>query len=235
MKVIAYIRKSTDDERIQTTSHKYQRAEIEERYSKEYSEIEYYEVSESAAKKGRKVFTEILKKIENYIKKGEQTVLLSHNIDRLTRNLYDLAKLDELRRAGLQIRTIGGDISGDSAMMTLSIQAIFATDFVDRLKSKMSSAYLQLAKEGKWTFGTITGYMKGKEKGIREPHPEKSKAIQQIFKEFLESDFGVSQFKKRVNEILTLYDMRKLSLNGLIYLLKNRYYIGKIEYKEKEY
>lgn len=235
MKVFAYIRKSTDDKRLQTHSLAYQREEILRAFKGEYDKIDFFEASESAAKTGRKSFSELLRIIEHEIKQGEQVILLAHAVDRLTRNLFDLAKLEELRQQGLKIRTCGSDFEGDSALLNLSIQAIFATDFVGKLKSKMNSAYEQGAREGKSFFGVPLGYQAGEIKGIRKPHPEKSKAIKRIFKEFVASDQGTSEFTPKAKEIGKIYGVRIMNPTSLSYILRNSFYMGVIQYNGVEY
>ena len=54
--------------------------------------IEWFEEKETAAKRGRPVFTEVLKRL----RKGEADGLVVHKIDRSARNLRDWADIGEL-------------------------------------------------------------------------------------------------------------------------------------------
>jgi len=235
-RVFAYLRKSTDDNKKQQNSLQYQRAEIARMFGNQYGEIQFFEASESAAKQGREVFDRLVKEIKDALKYDEQPILLSHAVDRLTRNLYDLAKLNELREQGLIIRTCSGDYQGSDALITLSIQGVFAADQINKMKTKMQAAYKRAAKEqGKWFFGVPMGYMAGKVKGIREPHPVKSVGVKRIFKEFLEHSGSVSSFFPRALKIAEAYGVRLKARQNLHYILKNRFYIGKIHFQGTEY
>lgn len=238
MKIFAYLRKSTDETQRGKQMHSlaYQKEEISRRFTGEYPDIEYTEVSESAAKKGRTEFSNLIKKIESSLKK-EETILLAYDVDRLTRNLHDLAKLEELRENGLAIRTCDADYKGESATLMLGIKALFAKNFVGQLKSKMKSAYDQGAREGKSFAGVPRGYMAGPEKGVRIPHPKNAKSINKIFNKYISWNGSTSDFRSVANDIIRVdSDMSILSSHqGLHYLLRNTFYIGKISRNGKEY
>ena len=234
--VFAYLRKSTDDDKKQQNSLQYQRAEITRMFGNQYEEIQYFEASESAAKQGREVFERLVKQIKDALEHKEQTILLAHAVDRLTRNLYDLAKLNELREQGLIIRTCSGDYQGSDALITLSIQGVFAADQINKMKTKMQAAYKRAAQEqGKWFFGVPVGYTAGKVKGIREPHPVKSVGVKRIFREFLEYSGSVSSFFPRAQKIAQAYGFRLKAKQKLHYMLNNRFYMGKIHLQGTEY
>lgn len=234
MKVFAYIRKSTDDARIQQHSLEYQKRAIFDRFEKEYgNNIEFFLSSESATKKGREIFNKVMNDIKKHLKKGEEVVLLAHEVDRLLRNYWDLAMIYDLVKQGIKIRTIVEDFISPHSMPYFSMKAIWAVEMVENMKRKMREAYIQIAKQGKTVSGVARGYMPGPEKGIRIPHPEKSKGILQIFEGFLEHPDTLNGFLPKAKKTLKKYGMSVNSYEGVKYILTNRYYIGEAKYSPR--
>lgn len=233
MKVYAYIRKSTDDAKLQKNSLAYQKEEILRRFGGDYENIEWLEASESAAKDGRTVFAELIAKTKKQMRKSDNSVvLLAYSIDRLSRNNKDTAEIADLIGEGVKIYTVN---EGEASELLFSILGAFARREVQNTKKRMKSAYRQGAKEGKYFFGVARGYMAGSVKGIREPHPIKSKGIKKLFDEFLRFDGGVTEYLMKANEIAGIFELGRISLSGLSDILRNKFYIGIISYEDEEY
>ena len=105
MKYILYARKSSEQEERQAMSIESQKNEMTCLANKLGVRIEkIYEEQMSAKKTGRPVFNEML----DYLARYKDCVVLAWKVDRLTRNIFDGARIIELLESGniKEIRTI---------------------------------------------------------------------------------------------------------------------------------
>ena len=105
---IAYTRVSTQKQGTQGVSLQEQRRAIT-RYAQKHKLIiaSWYQEQNTAAKRGRVIFQDVLKKLEaNDGKLG----LLMHKIDRGARNLRDWADIGELIDSGIKVRFAHDDL-----------------------------------------------------------------------------------------------------------------------------
>src|SRR5258708_15406452 len=114
-----YIRVSTAKQGEKGVSLQEQRVAIED-YAHRFglSIAQWFEERESAAKKRRPVFTQMMRQM----RQGKAQGIIIHKIDRGARNLKDLADLGELIDSGVEVHfanesldlnTLGGRLSAD--------------------------------------------------------------------------------------------------------------------------
>lgn len=109
----AYIRVSTVRQGEQGVSLQEQKSAITGFCSRNGIEIsEWFEERETAAKRGRPIFVNMLQ----MLRKGNADGVVIHKIDRSARNLKDWADLGELVDSGIEIRFAVDDFD-----MTLSL------------------------------------------------------------------------------------------------------------------
>lgn len=94
----------------------------------------WFEEKETAAKRGRPVFGQVLQRL----RKGEADGLIVHKVDRSARNLKDLADLGELIDSGIPVYFAGEgiDMNTRSGRLAADIQAVVAADFIRNLRER---------------------------------------------------------------------------------------------------
>jgi site-specific DNA recombinase len=128
-----YIRVSTAKQGEQGVSLRQQRDAIE-RYAQRNSLeiIRWFEEQETAAKRGRPVFGEMMK----LLRKKRIAGVIIHKIDRSARNLKDWADLGELIDSGIDVRFANEslDLSSRGGRLSADIQAVVAADYIRNLR-----------------------------------------------------------------------------------------------------
>ena len=101
---------------------------------------EWFKESETAAKRGRPIFTHMLRLLKQ--KKGRGVLI--HKIDRSARNLKDWADLGEMIDAGIEVHFVndGLDLQTRGGRLSADIQAIVAADFIRNLREETKKGFL---------------------------------------------------------------------------------------------
>src|SRR5579863_5439512 len=160
-----YVRVSTIKQGEQGVSLQQQREAIE-RYAQRNScdVVQWFEEQETAAKRGRPVFGEMIK----LLKRGKARGVIIHKIDRSARNLRDWADLGELIDQGVEVcfanesldlRSRGGRLSAD-------IQAVVAADYIRNLREETRKGFYGRLKQGLYPMPAPLGYL---DKGQGQP------------------------------------------------------------------
>jgi DNA invertase Pin-like site-specific DNA recombinase len=189
--------------------------------------IEWFEEKETAAKKGRPVFSQMLK----LLKQGKAAGVVIHKIDRSARNLGDWAKLGELIDRGidvafanesLDLRSRGGRLSAD-------IQAVVAADYIRNLREETRKGIYGRLKQGVYPFPAPLGY---RDMGAGKPETfdsEKAPLVRKAFELYGSGRYGLNDLVEEVHRLgLKNRSGGKVSLNGLSTLLNNPFYVGLI-------
>jgi DNA invertase Pin-like site-specific DNA recombinase len=189
--------------------------------------LQWFEERESAAKRGRPVFTQMMKQLRSGMARG----VIIHKIDRSARNLKDWADLGELIDAGvdvhfanesLDLNTRGGRLSAD-------IQAVVAADYIRNLREESKKGFYGRLKQGFYPLPAPLGYTDSGKAKKKELDPERATLVARLFREY-----GTARFS-----LHTLLDESRawglrnrrggpLTLNGLSTILNNPFYTGLI-------
>ncbi len=186
---------------------------------------EWFEERESAAKRGRPIFTHMLKLLRQEKAQG----LIIHKIDRSARNLKDWADLGEMIDAGIEVHfanesldlhTRGGRLSAD-------IQAVVAADYIRNLREETKKGFYGRLKQGLFPIPAPVGYLdcgKGKPK---EPNPAMAPLVAKAFELYGTGRYSLHRLLEELQR-LGLRNRRggNVSLNGLSTILNNPFYIG---------
>jgi len=199
------------------------------RYAERYglNILQWFEERESAAKRGRPVFTQMMKQM----RRGKARGVIIHKIDRSARNLKDWADLGELIDAGvdvhfanesLDLNTRGGRLSAD-------IQAVVAADYIRNLREESKKGFYGRLKQGFYPLPAPIGYLDRGKASKKEPDPERAPLVARLFREY-----GTSRFSlHRLLDESRTWGLRNrrgtpLTLNGLSTILNNPFYTGLI-------
>jgi len=169
---------------------------------------------------------------------GVYELLLVHRVDRLSRNVRQLAEIAEnLDRSGVALRsaTEPFDTSTAAGKMMLQMLAVFAeferTTIVERITAGMERA----ASEGRWIVGsTPFGYLRDRDNKQIVPDPARIAIVQRIFRMYAEERMGA----EAIAQVLNAEGHR--SKNGVpfarpnvLWILRNPVYVGKVAFRGK--
>jgi site-specific DNA recombinase len=230
-KFFGYIRVSTAKQGEKGVSLQEQRDAILRYASRNNQEIvDWFEERETAAKRGRPVFNQMLKLLRG----GKAEGLVLHKIDRGARNLKDWADLVEISDQGidvhfanesLDIRSRGGRLSAD-------IQAVVAADYIRNLREETRKGFYGRIKQGLYPLPAPLGYLDKGKGQLKELDPIKAPLVRKAFELYGGGQYNLN----RLGEELFRAGLRnrlgrKVSQTGISTLLNNPFYIGLIRLK----
>src|SRR5579863_5378996 len=221
-----YVRVSTIKQGEQGVSLQQQREAIE-RYAQRNScdVVQWFEEQETAAKRGRPVFGEMIK----LLKRGKARGVIIHKIDRSARNLRDWADLGDLIDQGvdvcfanesLDLRSRGGRLSAD-------IQAVVAADFIRNLREETRKGFYGRLKQGFYPLPAPIGYLDQGKAAAKTPDPRRSPLVVQAFHLYATGEYSLPRLLAEVRRLgLRTRTGGNVSLNGLSRMLNNPFYTG---------
>jgi site-specific DNA recombinase len=226
-----YIRVSTAKQGEKGVSLQEQRNAIEV-YAQRYglAIAQWFEERESAAKRGRPVFAQMMRQL----RQGKAQGVIIHKIDRSARNLKDWADLGELIDSGVEVHfanesldlhTRGGRLSAD-------IQAVVASDYIRNLREETRKGFYGRLKQGLYPLPAPLGYLdRGKGK-IKDVDPLTAPIIAKAFELYSSRQYSLHRLLAEITRLgLRNRKSRPLSLTGLSTILNNPFYMGILRVK----
>lgn len=240
-KIILLARVSTEEQKEAGNSLPAQMARLE-RYALEKGfekkNIIPFEFDESAYKKERKKFEEVISEIKN---SPEPISLCCDKIDRLTRDFSrDLVVLEDYRREGkVTLYFVSDNIvldanspASDVCRFTMGIS--FAKYYSDSIRDNVKRVQEHKLRNGEWIGWAPVGYtnvtLEDGKKWV-EVDPYKSKIIISIFEWYASGTISMAQVKSKVKETYDVY-MSKSNINDI---LNNPFYYGEMLFKGELY
>ncbi len=119
--------------------------------------IDRFEERETAAKRGRPVFSKMLR----LLKAGVASGVVMHKIDRSARNLKDWADLGELIDCGVEVHFANEslDLQSRGGRLSADIQAVVAADYVRNLREEAKKGFYGRLKQGILPRPAPVGYL----------------------------------------------------------------------------
>jgi DNA invertase Pin-like site-specific DNA recombinase len=231
MKYFGYIRVSTAKQGEQGVSLQEQRDAIA-RYSQQHGlEIaNWFEERETAAKRGRPVFNQMLR----LLKQGKADGVIIHKIDRSARNLKDWSDLGEMIDSGIQVHFVNEslDLHSRGGRLSADIQAVVAADYIRNLREETRKGFYGRIKQGLYPLPAPMGYLDTGKGKAKDPDPIRAPLIKKAFALYATGQYNLERLG---NELATLGLRNRrgapLSINGLSVILNNPFYIGLIRLK----
>src|SRR5690348_14536745 len=156
--VFSYIRVSTTKQGEHGVSLQEQQEAIQ-RYAlrQNLKIVRSFEERETAAKRGRPVFTQMLR----LLNRGAAHGVVIHKIDRGARNLKDWADLAELIDAGIQVHFANEslDLNTRGGRLSADIQAVVAADYIRNLREETKKGFYGRLKQGFYPIRAPIGYL----------------------------------------------------------------------------
>ncbi|MFZ5618506.1 MAG: recombinase family protein [Pseudomonadota bacterium] len=190
----------------------------------------WFEEKETAAKRGRPVFT----KMVGELMRGNAAGLIVHKIDRSARNFADWAKIGDLSDAGIDIYFANEnlDFRSRGGRLTADIQAVIAADYVRNLREECIKGIYGRLKQGLYPFGAPLGYLDnggGKPKTI---DPVKGPLIRTLFELYAAGNYSQAALVPEMHRRgLRNRADGTVTKTGIEEILRNPFYIGIIRIK----
>jgi len=207
---------------------------------------EFIDAGESARSADRPELQRMLA----FLKEEPVDYLIVHKIDRLARNRADDLMITlSLERASVQLVscTEAIDNSTPSGKLTHGLMALIAEWYSSNLSAEVKVKTLEKLRQGGTPFKAPVGYLNirrvvaGQEIRTIEIDPERAALVRWAFETYASGDWTLRQLAADLEErgLTTVsskcYAEKPLPLGTLHRMLTNRYYIGKVRFKEVEY
>lgn len=223
---IGYIRVSTAKQGVHGVSLQEQRDAIS-RYADRHniSVIRWLEERETAAKRGRPVFMEMLR----LLRRGRAKGVIIHKLDRGVRNLKDWADVGDLVDAGVEVHFANEelDLHSRGGRLAADIQAVVAADYIRNLREETRKGFYGRLKQGFYPIQAPIGYLNnggGKAKTI---DPERGPMVRQAFELYATCAYSLDTLAEEMERRgLRTQKGKVVSVTALSLLLNNPFYIG---------
>ena len=191
---------------------------------------QWFEEKETAAKRGRPVFNEVVR----LLRRGKADGLITHKIDRSARNFADWAKIGDLADTGIAIHfaTESLDFASRGGRLAADVQAVVAADYIRNLREETLKGLNGRLKQGLYPFRAPIGYLdngRGKPKTF---DPARAPLVRRAFELYASRTHSFRSLLAELNrQGLTGRSGRPLTMNGLMTMLDNPFYVGVIRIK----
>lgn len=230
--VFAYIRVSTVKQGERGSSLQEQKFAIEAYASRNHlGIIRWFEEQETAAKRGRHVFNDMLA----LLRKGIATGVIIHKIDRGARNLRDWADIGDLIDQGVEVHFAHEtlDLQSRGGRLSADIQAVVAADYIRNLRDEVLKGFYGRLKQGFFPLPAPLGYLNqggGKAKIL---DPAKAPFVRRVFELYATGKYSLVMLLHEIEQ-MGLRNRRggKVSLTGVSSMLNNEFYIGIIHLRK---
>lgn len=192
--------------------------------------IRWFEEKETAAKRGRPIFNQMLR----LLRRGAATGLIVHKIDRTARNLRDWSVITELPDLGIDVHiaTETLDFRSRGGRLTADIQAVIAADYIRNLREETIKGLNGRLKQGLYPFRAPIGYLDNGGGKPKTPDPIKAPLIQVMFELYAGGTHGLRSLQVEMKRRgLTSHVGKSLSVSSIASILGNPFYSGVIEVK----
>jgi len=161
---------------------------------------------------------------------GQQVICLAFLADRYARNAYDAGVLDRLNKMGVHFLAPNASlVKREDAPMFFMMINMGGLELVNK-SFRTKPGRIQALNSGKYIGGKVPAYNRTLKKGIKEPDPQKSIAIQEFFKDFSTGKYSLRSYLPIAKETGEKYGLRLRSLEGLRKILRQPFYAGWITY-----
>ena len=186
---------------------------------------QWWEERETAAKKGRPVFNQMVA----HLRRGDATGLVIHKIDRSARNYHDWAIISDLADSGIEfhIATESFDFNTYGGRMAADFMAVVAANYVRNLKTEIHKGQQGQLKIGLWPWGAPVGYQNNGAGKVKTPDPATAPLVRRAFELY---GSGTHSIRTLTNEMrqqgLRSLGGRVLYQSNIERLLNNPFYCG---------
>ncbi len=158
---------------------------------------DWFEEKETAAKRGRPLFSAMMKSLRN----GRAAGVIIHKIDRSARNYTDWAAINELLDDGVDVRFVHEslDLTSRGGRITADIQAVIAADYVRNLREECLKGIEGRLKQGLFPFSAPLGYLDQGAGKPKTPDPERAPFVRQTFELYGSQQYSIRTLLVEIN------------------------------------
>ena len=229
----AYIRVSTTRQGEEGVSLQEQRRAILEYASKRGITVsEWFEEQISAAKRGRPVFTRLVKTL----KARKSAGLIIHKIDRGSRNLRDWSDLGELMDSGIEVHFAHEsiDLHTRSGRLSADILAVVAADYIRNLREEVVKGINGRLRQGLFPFSAPVGYLNhgsGKAKTI---DPVRGPLVKIAFELYASRQYSLNALQSELYARgLRTKTGKIVYMSQIATMLRNPFYMGLVRLRNR--
>ena len=224
----AYIRVSTVKQGERGSSLTEQKSAIEAYAQRgDLSIIGWFEEMETAAKRGRRRFTQMLAELGE----GKADGLIIHKIDRSARNLRDWADLGDLIDRGIDVRFVSDnfDLLSRGGRLSADIQAVVAADYIRNLREEVKKGLYGRLKQGIYPFAAPVGYLNTGKGQVKAIDPVKGPLVRYLFERYGTNTVSFEELRQELATMgLRTAAGKPLFPNSLTLIFNNPFYMGVI-------
>ena len=188
---------------------------------------EHFEEQKTAAKRGRPVFSKMLR----LLKTGKASGVLMHKIDRSARNLKDWAELGELIDSGTEVHFVNEslDLSSRGGRLSADIQAVVAADYIRNLREETKKGFYGRLKQGFYPMPAPLGYLDAGAGKPKTPDPQRAPLIKKAFELYSTGKYSQVALGEELYQLgLRKKNGKRLDQNTLGRILRSPFYMGLI-------
>ncbi len=179
-----------------------------------------------------------LKELLRDMSQGKIQAVLTYKIDRLTRSSKDFYSLIEFfEKYGVSFVSISEhfDTSSASGRLLRNIMLTFAQFEREMTSERTKDKLLQRALKGYWNGGfTPFGYKRIEKKLV--PDKAEAKGVKEIFEQYLLTrSLKMTIDYVKENRLIQRYSKSPITINGVVSILQNPAYIGKMRWSKNIY
>ena len=186
----------------------------------------WFEETETAAKQGRRMFTQMLTDLNARKADG----LIIHKIDRSARNLRDWADLGDLIDRGVDVRFVSDnfDLLSRGGRLSADIQAVVAADYIRNLREEVKKGLYGRLKQGIYPFAAPIGYRNGGKGGkLKTIDPVTGPLVRYAFERYATRTVSFAELRHELAQRgLRTKSGKPLYPNSLTLIFNNPFYAG---------
>jgi DNA invertase Pin-like site-specific DNA recombinase len=192
---------------------------------------DWFEERQTAAKKGRPVWTQMLRSL----RLGKAHGVVIHKIDRSARNLKDWADLGELIDQGIEVHFANEslDLHSRGGRLSADIQAVVASDYIRNLREEAKKGIYGRLKQGFYPMKAPLGYLDHGAAKAKTIDPERGPLVKRAFELYASAKFTLHSLSDELyRQGLRNRNGNLVTLNGFSVLLNNPFYMGLIRVRK---
>lgn len=196
--------------------------------------VKWFEEKKTAAKRNRTAFNRMI----SLLHENKADGFIAHKIDRISRNMFDWAKVIEIYDKGLGVYCAHEslNLSERGGFLSANIQAVIAADFINNLRHEAKKGIYKRLDNGIYPFAAPVGYLNAGKGKPKEVDPAKAPLVKLIFELYTKEGYTIMKLIKKMNERgLTNNYGNKMSKNSMQSILHNPFYAGVMRVRGNNY